>query len=250
MRQFGDRRWSRTRPAVLLVALAAAVACAVGPSPDGQPNQPAVSGGGSTPSEGGNPLEGTDTVAEFERDIEGAEVLADQYWTERFAALGRGFRPIGQVVAYGRDGELSCGERLIPGNNAVYCLAGPAEFIAYDANWALAAFQQIGDAFLFYLIGHEYAHGIQVRLGLEYTFGVQRELAADCLAGAYLGDSVRSGALTLDDGDLEEFERGLSAVADDPDQPWFEADSHGTAVERTRAFFSGYEGSLAGCDLT
>ncbi|WFE28577.1 neutral zinc metallopeptidase [Solwaraspora sp. WMMD791] len=251
MEQPDGRTWSRTRVAALCAALVAAAACAVAPLPDGRSgegNQPAVPGGEPTGDDG--LLEGTDTVEEFEQDIAGAEALADRYWQQRFAGFGAAFRPIGQTIAYYRDGELSCGEQLIPRNNAVYCLTTASEFIAYDANWAYSVFQAVGDSFLFYLIGHEYAHGIQVRLELDYSFSIQRELAADCLAGAYLGDSVRDGTLQLDDGDLDEFQRGLEAVADDPDQPWFEEGSHGTAEQRIAAFFKGYDGSLAGCDLS
>jgi predicted metalloprotease len=57
------------------------------------------------------------------------------------------------------------------------------------------------------------------------------------------------GQLRLDDGDLEEFEQGLLAVGDDPDQPWFAPDAHGTAEQRTESFFKGYEGSLGACGL-
>ena len=61
---------------------------------------------------------------------------------------------------------MSCGGQALPRNNAVYCSQG--DFIAYDVNWSVAAFRQVGDAFVFYLLGHEYAHGIQVRLGINY----------------------------------------------------------------------------------
>ncbi|MFV2011764.1 MULTISPECIES: neutral zinc metallopeptidase [unclassified Micromonospora] len=253
MRQPGDRVRSRFQLVALCAAVVAAAACAAVPLPDdgpGEPNQPAVPGGGATGAGADGSLDGTDTVEEFEQDIAGAEALADQYWSQRFAGFGASFEPIGQAIAYQRDGELSCGDQLIPRNNAVYCLTSGSEFIAYDANWAFDVFQTVGDSFLFYLIGHEYAHGIQVRLDLDYRFSIQRELAADCLAGAYLGDSVRDGTLQLDDGDLEEFQRGLATVADDPDQPWFEEGSHGTADQRITAFFNGYDRSLAGCDLT
>ena len=53
------------------------------------------------------------------------------------------------------------------------------------------------------------------------------------MAGAYIGDSVRGGTLTLDAGDLDEFRDGLLAVGDDPGQPWFAEGSHGTAEQRT-----------------
>jgi predicted metalloprotease len=142
---------------------------------------------------------------------------------------------------------VACGGEPLPRNNAVYCSAG--DFIAYDVNFAVGAFRQVGDAFLFYLLGHEYAHAIQARLGIRQRLTIQQELQADCMAGAYIGDSVDGGGLKLDQGDLDEFRRGLLAVGDDPSVPWFAPGAHGTAQQRTDAFFEGYEGSLGRCDL-
>jgi predicted metalloprotease len=69
------------------------------------------------------------------------------------------------------------------------------------------------------------------------------------MAGAYIGDSVKDGRLKLDDGDLDEFQSGLLAVGDDPNIPWFAPGAHGTAEQRTQAFFDGYEKSVTACDL-
>lgn len=187
------------------------------------------------------------TVEEFERDATGAVRVAERYWTDRFRESGQTFEPVRRVTTYRQAGEISCAGQELPRNNAVYCSAG--DFIAYDVRWAVAAFRQIGDAFLFYLLGHEYAHGVQVRLGIRYDFTIQQELQADCMAGAYLGDSVRAEAITLDDGDLDELRTGLAAVADDPGQPWFAEGAHGTVEQRTDAFFAGYRRSLGACDL-
>jgi predicted metalloprotease len=192
-------------------------------------------------------VDGTTSVEEFQRDITGAVGLAERYWGERFPSLGRRFDPIAEVVPYTRDGEVRCGSERLTRNNAAYC--PPRDMIAYDARWAASAFRRVGDAFVFYLLGHEYAHGVQVRLGIRHSFTIQHELQADCLAGAYIGDSVRAKTLTLDDGDLTEFRAGLLAVGDDPGQPWFAEDAHGTAEQRTEAFFAGYERSLAACGV-
>ena len=225
----------------LAVALAVALACGVGPVGE----EPGTGQPGTPPA---TDVDGSDTPEEFERDINGAVSLAEQYWSAQFEASGQRFEPIARIRSYQRDGELSCAGQEVPRNNAVYC--PPSDYIAYDLNWSFGAFRQIGDAFLFYLLGHEYAHGVQVRLGIRYDFTIEQELQADCMAGAYVGDSVRDGGLTLDDGDLDEFRDGLFAVADDPGQPWFDEGSHGTAQQRTDAFFAGYERSLAACDLS
>ncbi|MEV4537656.1 neutral zinc metallopeptidase [Asanoa sp. NPDC049518] len=228
-----------TRVLSMLVVAVVAAACGLGTGGDPTADPPAATG---SPGE-----DGTMTAAEFKSDIEGAASSAEGYWNARFQDSGERFRPVRQIVSYTRDGEVDCGGEPVPRNNAVYCPAG--DFIAYDVNFAVAAFQQVGDAFLYYLLGHEYAHAIQARLGIEHRLTIDHELQADCMAGAYLGDSVRNKDLTIDKGDLDEFQDGLLAVGDDPSVPWFAPGAHGTAEQRTESFFLGYEKSLSACDL-
>jgi predicted metalloprotease len=229
----------RLRLAALVAVALAAVACAVG-SPGGErPRRDPGSGGSAT---GRQP-----DPQEFEDDINGALAVADEYWKAEFAAGGRAFQPVRRVIAYRRDGEVSCGGEPMVRNNAAYCAAG--DFIAYDVNWAVAAFDRIGDAFLYFLLGHEYAHGVQLRLQLRFRYTIEQELQADCLAGAYIGDSVRAGRLELEPGDLDELRTGLKVVGDDPGQPWFTPGAHGDADQRSQAFFTGYERSVEPCGL-
>ncbi len=240
----------RTRSAALLPVVAALIAlgCVSAPeggtAADGAQDRPAPAG---TAAAGEDP-DGTDTPEEFKADIGDAERVAEAYWKEQFKASGIRFRPIAELIAYERDGEVDCGGQGLGRNNAAYCSAG--DFIAYDINWAFAAFRQIGDAFIFYLLGHEYAHAIQVRLGIRKEFSIEQELQADCMAGAYIGDAERQGRLKLDDGDLEELAAGLEAVGDDPGQPWFAEGAHGSDQQRTRAFTDGNRGSLEPCGVS
>lgn len=240
------RRFALVRGALfigLAVALGAGLARGVAPllvPVESEPAEPII-------TEQREPLDGTDTVEEFEQDIADAVELAERFWAERFRAAGMRFDPVAAVIPYTRDGEVRCGEQVITRNNAFYCRL--TDVIAYDARWAYRAFRQIGDAFVFYLLGHEYAHAVQARLGLRHDFPIQAELQADCMAGAYIGDSVRAQRLLLDSGDLAEFRSGLLAVADDPGQPWFAEDAHGSAEQRTEAFFAGFERSLAACGI-
>ena len=241
-------RPSRTLIAALLVAALAALGCVSAPSgPSAEPETTTAAPSPSGPRASIGP-DGTDTPEEFEEDVGGAQEIAEVYWRKQFDSSGLDFRPIRRLIPYEQDGEVSCGGQPLTRNNAAYCSAG--DFIAYDVNWAFAAFRQIGDAFLYYLLGHEYAHGIQARLGIQKRFTIQQELQADCMAGAYIGDSVRAGQLTLQDGDLDELARGLEAVGDDPGQPWFAEGSHGTARQRTQAFTKGFDDSLKPCGLS
>lgn len=228
----------------LTTALMVIMACGIGSQPGDGPKPSARPSGTASPTQ---PDDGSMTTEEFKNDAQGAVRIAERYWGRQFASMGKTFQPVRRVTTYQRDGEISCGSHRVPRNNAVYCPAG--DFIAYDVNWAIGAFRQVGDAFLFYLLGHEYAHGIQVRLGIQYKYTIDQELQADCLAGAMIGDSIRAKELTLEDGDLAELRKGLLEVADNPGQPWFAEGSHGSAEQRTTAFFAGYRRSLESCNL-
>ncbi|GIE74473.1 hypothetical protein Aph02nite_04230 [Actinoplanes philippinensis] len=234
----------RIRPVRLgtcLLALTAVLATAgclpVAEQPPSRQSAPA-------PSPSSSELEGTDTPEEFANDMRGAVASAERYWSER---LGSGFEPVRDVLAYRKDGEVDCADQPLPRNNAVYCSAG--DFIAYDVNWAFGAFRQIGDSFVYYLLGHEYAHAIQARLGIRKEFTIEQELQADCMAGAYIGDMVRANPSVMDEGDTQELADGLEAVGDDPNQPWFAPGSHGSPAQRFQSFANGYEQSLEACGI-
>ncbi|BEL02356.1 hypothetical protein Q0Z83_005470 [Actinoplanes sichuanensis] len=233
----------RVRPAMLLALLA--VLLTTGCLPVQQPLS--RSGQAPTPKGTGSAAlgpEGTDTPEEFARDMQAAQAVAEHYWAQR---LGDGFEPVAEIIPYEREGEVSCAGQPLPLNNAVYCSAG--DFIAYDVNWAFVSFQQLGDAFVYYLLGHEYAHAIQARLGIRKDFTIDQELQADCMAGAYIGDQVRERNLTMEDNDTRELTDGLRSVGDDPGQPWFAPGSHGSPEQRIQSFANGYEDSLDPCGL-
>ncbi|MFI7540589.1 neutral zinc metallopeptidase [Actinoplanes sp. NPDC049599] len=241
----------RTRLVALAPVVAALIALGCVSAPGGE----AGSGGEQRPAPtatrttaAGEDLEGTDTPQEFMEDVGDAERVAEAYWKAQFKKSGLEFQPISRLIAYEQEGEVDCGGQGLGLNNAAYCSAG--DFIAYDVNWAFAAFRQIGDAFIFYLLGHEYAHAIQLRLRIQKEFTIEQELQADCMAGAYIGDTERQGSLKLDDGDLEELAAGLEAVGDEPGQPWFAEGAHGSAKQRTRAFDNGYQRSLEPCGVS
>ena len=239
----------RSRLAILAPVAAALVALGCVSAPEapsaGEPGKPPAA---TKTTVAGDDPDGTETPEEFEADLGDAQRVAETYWEAEFKSSGIDFDPVAQAIPYEKDGEIDCGGQGLGLNNAAYCSAG--DFIAYDVNWAFAAFRQVGDAFIFYLLGHEYAHAIQRRLGIQKKFTIDQELQADCMAGAYIGDTERKGRLKLDDGDLEELARGLEAVGDDPGQPWFAEGAHGSAKQRTKAFNNGYKKSLEPCGLS
>ena len=107
-----------------------------------------------------------------------------------------------------------------------------------------AGYQQIGDAWVYLIIAHEWGHAIQARLQADQV-SVQAELQADCLAGATLFGAADRGLLQFEPGDTEELAKTLAAVADD--FPWTKESDHGDAQQRTASFNEGAKGGPQAC---
>jgi uncharacterized protein len=181
---------------------------------------------------------------DLETDVNGAVSTSEAYWDAFFQSQGGQFVPVNSVSAYDEPEDGDCAGQAFVLNNAFFCPAG--NFIAYDVNFVGAQYQSIGDAFVYYLIGHEYAHAVQDSLGIQHRLTIQHELQADCMAGAYLGDSVRAGNLRIEDGDIDELLTSLASVGDQPGIPWFAEGAHGSGEQRTDAFARGYDGRNGG----
>lgn len=180
---------------------------------------------------------------ETRRDDERSAVAAvDEFWKRYFARTGQQYEPPEIYGGYrGADGPTCAGEPAVPGN-AFYCVNG--DFLAWDEDLMDAGYRQIGDAWVYVIIAHEWGHAIQARVR-QSQVSVAAELQADCLAGATLQGAANEGLLTVERGDSREITRGLVAVADD--FPWTDEASHGDAQERTGAFNRGAGGGVAAC---
>ncbi len=117
----GASRWVRL--AAFAAALIVGVACVIA-----RPDRSGPEPGSDRPAP---------NIGEFEDDVNGAVAVAEQYWRERFAAMGLRFQPVRRIIAYQAAGEVSCGGQPFGRNNAAYCAAG--DFVAYDVNWAVAS---------------------------------------------------------------------------------------------------------------
>ena len=246
----GLRTERRAAPALVLLLTACAtppVATPSAPAASSASSAPAAAGGDASAAARSTTAAGAVLASrpEIVVDLRGAVDSVKKYWSARFAAQGRTFEPVRRVYAYvPGDGTSCAGEPNTP-NNAAYCR--PDDDIGFDVRWTAQVYDGLGDAFVYYLVGHEYAHAIQARLGTQLAHTIEYELQADCYAGAYLGDQIRAGVLTLENGDIEELRAGLRAVADPAGTPWFDPSAHGTAEQRISYFGRGFDRSLSAC---
>jgi uncharacterized protein len=181
-----------------------------------------------------------DSLAGDERT---AVAVTDAFWRRQFpASFGRSYRSPEVKGGYRGENGPTCANQQSVAFNAFYC---PAEdFLAWDENLMAAGYRQIGDAWVYLIIAHEWGHAIQARLQRDQV-SVAAELQADCLAGATLFGAADRGLVTLEPGDTEELSQTLAAVADD--FPWTKESDHGDARERTSNFSRGARDGVEAC---
>ncbi len=221
---------ARARAALLVAALLLSVplaGCGVGLDTGGGSSQP-------VDEVDGDSLAG---------DEQTAVRVTEAFWREEFPAVfGRSYRPPRVEGGYrGEDGPTCGGQASVP-FNAFYC---PSEdFLAWDDNLMAAGYRQIGDAWVYLIIAHEWGHAVQARLQRDQV-SVQAELQADCLAGATLFGAAERGLVRLEPGDTEELAATLRAVADE--FPWTDERDHGDARERAANFSRGARDGVRAC---
>lgn len=219
---------------LLLAVLIASCGTLTGSSPDRAQPRDAASRG--TPCEG--------TGDDFPGDVKLARCLTEWFWSQRFQESGGAYRPITRFVAYQGNNGPDCGGQPAVPENAFYCPYG--HFIAYDATWLKAMYDQMGDGAVYVVIPHELGHAVQAQLVEDFRFNVERELQADCYAGAALSGLIRVGVLNTEQGDEEELLANLQA-AGDPTDIWLAPDAHGTPRQRQQYFAHGYTEGTGGC---
>jgi uncharacterized protein len=175
-------------------------------------------------------------------DEQTAVRIVDEFWRGWFADQGLKYvAPKVRGGYAGRNGPSCAGEPSVPGN-AYYCRSG--NFLAWDENLMRAGYTQIGDAWVYLVIAHEWGHAIQAQLPNRLVSQAV-ELQADCLAGAALQGAADEGLVRIEPGDDREIAQTLRAVADD--YPWTDESSHGDAEQRISAFRSGVSGGVDSC---
>lgn len=180
----------------------------------------------------------------FDEEVEAVAGLLERFWSDAFAAGGVRYPPLGGFGPYAAGDGTTCAGRPIPSENALYCSAG--DFVAYDDAWLRLLYQDIGDGALYVVLPHEWGHAAQARLGSTFSLGVERELQADCYAGAFVAWVLDTGAVVEEEGDAEEMFANLAAVADPTDE-WWRPDAHGAVERRQAAFARGVDEGVGAC---
>jgi predicted metalloprotease len=161
----------------------------------------------------------------------------------QFRRPGLGAWGYGRNSIYNRDTTvLKCGTSTLGKNNAYACTGGTNNWVAFEVHLMNKA-ARLGDAFIWVIVAHEYAHVVQRQLASRYLSQAY-ELQADCFAGATMGEMYRRGMLILERGDYQEIDDSLAEIAT---LPWGGGGTHGSVAQRWSAFGTGWRGGNPSC---
>ncbi|EHR52113.1 putative metalloprotease [Saccharomonospora marina XMU15] len=202
-------------------------------------------------------------VSGSQEDKVAVAAIADvsDYWTQLFPRhFGQQFRPVRSLLSYDPEADEIevCGATTADAAmNAFYC--PPEDLVAWDRSMLLPLLRErFGPMAIVTVLGHEYGHAVQYRLGEragidEQTSTIVKEQQADCFTGAYFRwmaeDNSKYFTVSTSEG-LNQVMASLFFIRDEPGQSAAEASAHGTAFDRTYAFQLGFEqGALKCADI-
>jgi predicted metalloprotease len=171
-------------------------------------------------------------------------VLADidAFWAEQFAANGTDYYAAGTVpvteVVYS-----SCGNFGPYDNPAAFCPAEDAVYYSVPLGEDIRT--NIGDFAWITVLAHEWGHHVQLVMGIEHELTIDRELQADCFAGAYARRALQNGY--LQEGDVTEA-MVINIMSGDPVEMEEMAEgAHGSSDYRVTSFMEGYFNGSTTC---
>lgn len=166
------------------------------------------------------------------------------FWAQVFKDHGLFYVPLKVVILQSAQNQ-PCSEGAIhPGVGTFYC--GLNQTVYFDLKLETRDAGNGGVGSVYYTIGHESGHDVQMQLGLLQTkISVEKELEADCLAGAFLKWEVDRGTLTD-----AQFQRTVALVKTFGDPEGVTADqqgAHGLGTQRQAMVLRGYYSGVDAC---
>ena len=209
---------------------------------------------------------GADADTKPECRIVAAVNSTQKYWTSALATSRTPYRNA-QTVFFNGSTSTGCGPATAatgpfycPSDETVYLDLGFFDQLRHDFGAQGGPFAES------YVIAHEYGHHVQHILGYDTLVGrdrpgpaggsVRLELQADCFAGVWARNAVRTGLVaSLTQADIDDGLNAASVIGDDRIQAASggrvspESFTHGTSAQRQKWLSTGYTtGDPTTCD--
>lgn len=171
----------------------------------------------------------------------------DEFWWINFLYMDLPYDTPEIVLFDAETVRSGCGtasQRIGP----FYCTLDNTMYLPQD--FMQLHLDRIGDFSVVIILAHEWGHAVQNQWNtLSLGLSIERELQADCFAGAYARHAARTSRnVRLDPGDVEE---GMTALfyAGDADTAWFDPQAHGTSEQRVASYQRGLQGGFSACQV-
>jgi predicted metalloprotease len=170
----------------------------------------------------------------------------DDFWEEIFDDKDLSYIPPFYEV-FDDEAESPCSNEADHAGikGPFYC--GLNQTIYVDLVLMQAVTEEYGTPAIYYAVAHEAGHDVQLQLGISWngTHSIERELEADCMAGAFMRTYVDSGEMSED-----EFQTMLELahlIGDPPGVSAADAGAHGMGSQRVAMVLRGYYHGVDGC---
>jgi predicted metalloprotease len=200
---------------------------------------------GEAPGEEPESEERSLTARQAKRLVADITVHLVDWWRDVFAARELFYvEPFFVVVEEAMDTPCDSGI-LEPGSGSFYCPLN--QTIYFDLSTELDDADGYGRSSVYFTLGHEAGHDIQLQLGVIHqgTATVEMELEADCMAGAYLAQVVDEGDLS--DDEFFELLDLVETFGDTRRVPATDDRAHGLGSQRVGMVLRGYHSGVDAC---
>ncbi len=176
---------------------------------------------------------------EVEELVKTATYYINAYWREVFAA---------NRLRYVAPSVYRAPRRI---QNALYVPSAHA--IYYDYDFFYEQMSRHGDFAVVTILAHEWGHAIQTLMENQGRLSanrldIEKELKADCFAGAFARNESHTPRLEADD--IAKALSSLMAAGDHQSISIFARNAHGTSQKRRTAFANGFRYGVEGCACT
>jgi predicted metalloprotease len=168
------------------------------------------------------------------------------FWEEIFDQKDLGYIPPVYEV-FDDEAESPCSNEVAPAGvrGPFYC--GLNQTVYVDLVLMQAVTEEYGAPAIIYAVAHEAGHDVQMQLGISWMgiHSIERELEADCMAGAFMKTYVDNGEMSED-----EFRTMLELahlIGDPPGVSAADAGAHGMGSQRVAMVLRGYYHGVDGC---